>query len=70
MASGATPAQVRNYLVDQSTKNIVTPVTLNSGHTMNSHLLYSRTLVPADVKGKPPKDTKPCTPKRRRNGEC
>ena len=69
-APGLTPAEVRNYLVDQSTKNIVTPVTLNNGHTMNSHLLYSRTTVPVEVKGKPPKSTKPCTPKRQRDGEC
>jgi len=69
-APGLTPAEVRNYLVDQSTKNIVTPVTLNNGHTMNSHLLYSRTMVPVEVKGKPPKSTKPCTPKRQRDGEC
>jgi subtilisin family serine protease len=69
-APGATPAQVRDYLVNQSTKNIITPVTLNSGHTMNSHLLYSRTVVPSDVAGKPPKHSKPCTPKRKRDGEC
>ena len=69
-APGATPSQVRDYLVNQSTKNIITPVTLNSGHTMNSHLLYSRTVVPSDVAGKPPKHSKPCTPKRKRNGEC
>jgi subtilisin family serine protease len=69
-APGATPAQVRDYLVTQATQNIVTPVTLNSGHTMNSHLLYSRTVVPSDVKGKPPKNPKPCTPKRQRDGEC
>jgi subtilisin family serine protease len=69
-APGATPAQVRDYLVNQSTKNIITPVTLNSGHTMNSHLLYSRTVVPTDVTGKPPKHQKPCTPKRKRDGEC
>ena len=69
-APGATPAQVRDYLVSQATTNIVTPVTLNSGHTMNSHLLYSRTVVPAPISGKPPKNSKPCTPKRQRDGEC
>jgi len=69
-APGATPAQVRDYLVSQATQNIVTPVLLNSGHTMNSHLLYSRTTVPGSVKGKPPKNAKPCTPKRQRDGEC
>ena len=69
-APGATPAQVRDYLVNQASQNIITPVTLNSSHTMNSHLLYSRTVVPADVKGKPPKNPKPCTPKRQRDGEC
>lgn len=69
-APGATPAQVRDYLVNQSTKNIITPVTLNNGHTMNSHLLYSRTVVPGDMAGKPPKNQKPCTPRRKRAGEC
>lgn len=69
-APGATPAQVRDYLVNQATQNIITPVTLNSSHTMNSHLLYSRTVVPAEERGKPPKNPKPCTPKRQRNGEC
>jgi len=69
-APGATPAQVRDYLVNQSTKNIIQPVTLNSGHTMNSHLVYSRTAVPVEVSGKPPKNPKPCTPKRQRDGEC
>lgn len=69
-APGATPAQVRDFLVNQATQNIITPVTLNSGHTMNSHLLYSRTTVPVSVQGKPPKNTKPCTPRRQRDGEC
>ena len=67
---GATPAQVRDIIVSQATQNIVTPVTLNSGHTMNSHLLYSRVAVPAELVGKKPKNTKPCTPRRQRDGEC
>ena len=37
---------------------------------MNSHLLYSRAVAPAALVGKPPKNSKPCTPKRQRAGEC
>jgi subtilisin family serine protease len=69
-APGATPAQVRDVLVSQATQNVILPTTLNSGHTMNSHLLYSRTVAPRELVGKPPRFPKPCTPKRQRNGEC
>ncbi len=69
-APGATPAQVRDILVSQATQNIVLPVTLNSGHTMNSHLLYSLAAAPSDLIGKKPKNAKPCTPRRQRAGEC
>jgi subtilisin family serine protease len=69
-APGATPAQVRDVLVSQATQNVILPVTLNSGHTMNSHMLYSRAVAPRELVGKRPKWTKPCTPKRRRGGEC
>jgi hypothetical protein len=44
-------------------------VTLNSGHTMNSHLLFSRVTVPGTTTTDPVK-TKPCTPKRQREGQC
>ncbi|MBW3572098.1 MAG: S8 family peptidase [Gemmatimonadetes bacterium] len=68
-APGASPLQVRDLLVTNATQNIVLATTLNNGHTMNSHLLYSRILVPPTTTTDPVK-TKPCTPKRRRNGEC
>ncbi|HEU0302026.1 MAG TPA: S8 family serine peptidase, partial [Longimicrobium sp.] len=64
----ATPQQVRDILVSNATQNIILPVTLNSGHTMNSHLLYTRLVLPPLVTE--PVKTKPCTPKRRREGEC
>ena len=67
---GATPAQVRDVLVTQATQNVVLPTSLNSGHTMNSHLLYARAVAPAELVGKTPKHAKPCTPKRQRAGEC
>lgn len=68
-APGATPQQVRDVLVDGSTKNVILPVALNSGHTMNSHLLYTHASVPGSLVGKPGRKT-PCTPKRKRTGEC
>jgi subtilisin family serine protease len=66
---GATPQQVRDLLVTNATQNVVLPSTYNTGHTMNSHLLYSRIVLPPTTPTEPVK-TKPCTPKRRRNGEC
>ena len=69
-APGATPQQVRDIIVNQATQNIIQPTTLNSSHTMNSHLLYSRAVAPGSLVGKPPKNTKPCTPRRQRDGEC
>ena len=69
-APGATPAQVRDVIVSQATQNVVLPTTTNNGHTMNSHLLYSRAVAPSSLIGKPPKNTKPCTPRRQRDGEC
>jgi subtilisin family serine protease len=66
---GATPQQVRDILVTIATQNVILPSTYNSGHTMNSHLLYSRIVLPPLTTTDPVK-TKPCTPKRRRNGEC
>ena len=69
-APGATPQQVRDIIVNQATQNIVLPTTINSGHTMNSHLLYSPAAAPADLVGKPPKNNKPCTPRRQRDGLC
>lgn len=68
-APSATPHQVRDVLVNGATQNIVTPVTLNSGATPNSHLLYSRAAVPASLTGGGG-GGKPCTPKRRREGSC
>ncbi len=65
----ATPAEVRDLLVSNATPNIILPTTLNNGHTMNSHLLYMRIVLPATTTPEPGK-TKPCTPKRRRDGEC
>jgi subtilisin family serine protease len=69
-APGATPQQVRDIIVNQATQNIIQPTTLNNSHTMNSHLLYSRAVAPGSLIGKPPKNTKPCTPRRQRDGEC
>ena len=69
-APGATPQQVRDIIVNQATQNIIQPTSLNSSHTMNSHLLYSRAVAPGSLIGKPPKNTKPCTPRRQRDGEC
>ena len=69
-APGATPAQVRDVIVSQATQNIILPTSTNNGHTMNSHLLYSRAAAPAALVGKPPKNTKPCTPRRQRDGQC
>ena len=68
-APGATPQQVRDLLVTNATQNVILPSTLNSGHTMNSHLLYTRFVVPQETTNQPGK-TKPCTPRRRRDGEC
>ena len=68
-APGATPRQVRDLLVANATPNIILPSTYNSGHTMNSHLLYTRFTVPREITQQPGK-TKPCTPRRQRNGEC
>lgn len=69
-APGATPAQVRDILVNGATRDIVKPSTTNNMPTANSHLLYSRASVPAELVGKKPKTSKPCTPRRQRNGEC
>jgi subtilisin family serine protease len=66
---GATPQQVRDLLVSSATPNIILPSTYNNGHTMNSHLLYTRIVLPPTTPTEPVK-TKPCTPRRRRNGEC
>jgi subtilisin family serine protease len=66
---GATPQQVRDLLVSHATQNVILPTTLNNGHTMNSHLLYTRIVLPPLTTTEPVK-TKPCTPKRRRDGEC
>ena len=68
-APGATPQQVRDLLVSNATQNVILPTTLNNGHTMNSHLLYTRIVLPPTTTTDPVK-TKPCTPKRQRNGEC
>ncbi len=69
-APGATPAEVRDILVAGATQNIVKPSTTNNLHTANSHLLFSRVTVPAALAGKKPKSTKPCTPRRQRDGLC
>jgi subtilisin family serine protease len=69
-APGAKPAQVRDWLVAQATQNIIQPTSTNNVHTMNSHLLYSLTVAPAELVGKPPKDPKPCTPRRQQKGQC
>jgi subtilisin family serine protease len=69
-APGATPAEVRDILVNNATQNIIAPVMLNETPTPNSHLLYSRIVVPTEVAGKRPKHDKPCTPKRQRLGQC
>jgi subtilisin family serine protease len=69
-APAATPTEVRDVLVSQATQNVILPVTLNDGHTMNSHLLYSRAVAPPDLVRRKVKGTKPCTPKRKRSGEC
>jgi subtilisin family serine protease len=69
-APGATPQQVRDIIVNQATQNIILPTSTNNVQTMNSHLLYSRAVAPGALTGKPPKNAKPCTPKRQRNGEC
>ncbi len=69
-APGATPQQVRDVIVAQATQNIILPTATNNGHTMNSHLLYSRAAAPASLIGKPPKNSKPCTPRRQRDGQC
>lgn len=69
-APGATPQQVRDVLVNQATQNIIAPTTINNGFTPNSHLLYSRAVAPAELVGKRPKHTKPCTPRRIRDGTC
>jgi subtilisin family serine protease len=66
---GATPQQVRDLLVSHATQNVILPTTLNNGHTMNSHLLYTRIVLPPLTTTEPVK-TRPCTPKRRRDGEC
>ena len=69
-APGATPQQVRDVIVGQATQNIILPTSTNNGHTMNSHLLYSRAVAPSSLVGKPPKNSKPCTPRRQRDGLC
>ena len=69
-APGATPQQVRDIIVNQATQNIIGTTTLNTDPTPNSHLLYSRAVAPSSLVGKPPKHTKPCTPRRQRDGQC
>jgi subtilisin family serine protease len=68
-APAATPKEVRDLMVSGATQNIIQPTTLNSGHTMNSHLLYSRVAVPEPLRGRRGGSV-PCTPKRRREGQC
>ena len=69
-APGATPAQVRDIIVAGATQGIVTTHSLNSTPSPNNHLLYSRVTAPKELRGKGPKDPKPCTPRRQRAGEC
>jgi subtilisin family serine protease len=68
-APGASPQEVRDVLVSGATQNAVLPTATNGGHTMNSHLLYSRAAVPAALTGKKGGGVA-CTPKRKRAGEC
>lgn len=68
-APGATPAEVRDVIVNGATQGVVRTTTLNPGVTPNNHQLYSRVRVPGALKGKFGSGV-PCTPKRQRDGIC
>lgn len=66
---GATPQEVRNYLVNGATPNIILPTQTNNFHTMNSHLLYSRMVVPV-AERKSLASSTACTLYRKKHGLC
>lgn len=69
-APGLTPQEVRDLIVDQSTKGIVRANANNlTANLLNNNLLYSRVVVPVDKKGRKG-HTVPCTPRRQRDGVC
>ena len=69
---GDNPGWKARELNDASWQTVTLPDTWenHSGYTANSHLLYSRAVAPADLIGKKPKNARPCTPRRLREGTC
>lgn len=69
-APGATPQQVRDLIVNGSTRGVVTKNTLNVSSTLeNNDLLYSRVDVPSYLRSSKAASV-PCTPRRKRDGVC
>lgn len=71
-APGATPAEVHEVVVSGATPDVVKKNTLNTTAYVDTTpllLLYSRLTVPDYLKGKHG-SSKPCTPKRQREGTC
>ena len=68
-APGASAQEVRDAMVAQSTRNVVTVHPQNAGFSPNNHVLYSRVKATAELKSKKPKSV-PCTPRRQRDGTC
>ncbi len=64
-ARGATPQQVKDHVLGQATKNVV-----NQSLSKNNHMVYSLVVAPKELKGTNPKSDSPCTPKRKREGQC
>lgn len=71
-APGATPAEVRDVIVNGATQGVLTKNASNYTAALDNSpllLLYSRVKVPSYLKGKHGSSL-PCTPKRQREGQC
>jgi subtilisin family serine protease len=64
-ARGATAQQVKDAVVEQATRNVVT-----QSLSQSNHMVYSRVEAPSELRGSRPKSEAPCTPKRQRDGQC
>lgn len=67
-APGATPAEVESVVKSGTTRDVIRTHTLNAAGMTNDHLLYSRVKAGSLAGKQGP--AKPCTPKRRREGQC
>jgi subtilisin family serine protease len=71
-APGATPAEVRDVIVNGATRNVLAKNPNNVTAALDPTpllLLYSRAQIPSQLRGKHGSSL-PCTPKRRLNGVC